>query len=132
MSHSPFTCRADVAYDVKVRLRQRSLCDGPAVDLVLLDMYLPDGGAAGLPKGLAPERLHEAIAQLREPPGVWSARELAERLGSSRVTARRYLEYFVEVGMVVRSLRYSGGGRPEVEYRCEHIEGDADRVAPPR
>jgi hypothetical protein len=71
---------------MKVRLRHRSLCAGPAVDLVLLDMYLPDGGAAGLPKGLAPERLHEAIAQLREPPGVWSARELAERLGSSRVT----------------------------------------------
>jgi hypothetical protein len=53
---------------MKVRLRHRSLCAGPAVDLVLLDMYLPDGGAAGLPKGLAPERLHEAIAQLREPP----------------------------------------------------------------
>jgi hypothetical protein len=85
MSYSPFTCRADVASDMKVRLRHRSLCAGPAVDLVLLDMY-PDGGAAGLPKGLAPERLHEAIAQLREPPGVWSARELAERLGSSRVT----------------------------------------------
>ena len=45
---------------------------------------------------------------------------------------RRYLEYLVEVGMVVRSLRYSGGGRPEVEHRCEHIEGDADPVTPPR
>jgi hypothetical protein len=45
--------------------------------------------------------------------------------------ARRYLEYFVEVGMVVRSLRY-GGGRPEVEYRCVHTEGDADPVTPPR
>jgi hypothetical protein len=34
--------------------------------------------------------------------------------------------------MVVRSLRYGGGGRPEVEYRCEHTEGDADPVTPPR
>jgi hypothetical protein len=33
--------------------------------------------------------------------------------------------------MVVRSLRY-GGGRPGVEYRCEHTEGDADPVTPPR
>ena len=46
--------------------------------------------------------------------------------------ARRYLEFFVEVGMVVRSLRYGGGGRPEVEYRCEYTEGDADPVTPPR
>ena len=92
-------------------------------------MYLPDGGAAGLPKGLAPERLHEAIAQLREPPGVWSARELASRQLEGH--ARRYLEYFVEVGMVVRSLRYGGGGRPEVEYRCEHTEGTLP-VTPPR
>lgn len=45
--------------------------------------------------------------------------------------ARRYLEYFVEVGMVVRSLRYGGGGRPEVEYRCEHTEGTLP-VTPPR
>jgi hypothetical protein len=46
--------------------------------------------------------------------------------------ARRYLEYFVEVGMAVRALRYGGGGRPEVEYRCENTEGDADPVTPPR
>jgi hypothetical protein len=67
----------------------RSLCDDPAVDLVLLDMYLPDGGAAGL-------------------------------------------QYFVEVGMAMRSLRHSGGGRPEVEYPCQHTEGDADPISPPR
>jgi len=95
-------------------------------------MYLSDGGAAGLPKGLARERLHEAIAQLREPPGRGvgqGARRLPRQLEGH---ARHYLEYFVEVGMVVRSLRYGGGGRPEVEYRCEHTEGDADPVTPPR
>jgi response regulator of citrate/malate metabolism len=63
---------------------------------------------------------------------LWSASELAEHLGISRGTARRYLEYFIEVGMAMRSLRCSGGGRPEVEYRCEHTEGDADPVTPPR
>ncbi len=25
--------------------------------------------------------------------------------------------------MVVRALRYGGGGRPEVEYWCEHTRG---------
>jgi hypothetical protein len=46
--------------------------------------------------------------------------------------ARRYLEYFVEAGMVVRSLLYGDGRRPEVEYRCEHTEGDADPLTPLR
>ena len=34
--------------------------------------------------------------------------------------------------MVVRSLLYDDGRRPEVEYRCEYTEGDADPVTPPR
>jgi hypothetical protein len=34
--------------------------------------------------------------------------------------------------MVVRSLLYGDGRRPEVEYRCEHTEGDPDPVTPPR
>jgi response regulator of citrate/malate metabolism len=46
-----------------------------------------------------------------------SAAEVASTSGSSRVTARRYLEYLVTSGMVVRSARYRSAGRPEVEYR---------------
>jgi response regulator of citrate/malate metabolism len=46
-----------------------------------------------------------------------SAAEVASESGSSRVTARRYLEYLVSSGMVVRSARYRSAGRPEVEYR---------------
>ncbi|MFD0516890.1 hypothetical protein [Paractinoplanes durhamensis] len=38
-------------------------------------------------------------------------------MGASRVTARRYLEHLAETGRVVRSPRYGGPGRPEVEYR---------------
>jgi response regulator of citrate/malate metabolism len=72
-----------------------------------------------LPKGLTAERLHEAMDHLRTPPGVLSARELAEKLDSSRVTARRYLEHLADVGLVARALRYGGSGRPEVEYRWQ-------------
>lgn len=73
--------------------------------------------AGALPKGLTAERLHEAMDQLRHSPAALSARELAERLDSSRVTARRYLEHLAGIGVVTRSLRYGGNGRPEVEYR---------------
>jgi response regulator of citrate/malate metabolism len=46
-----------------------------------------------------------------------SATEVAEATGSSRVTARRYLEHLADEGSVVRAPRYGGSGRPEVEYR---------------
>ena len=72
-----------------------------------------------LPKGLTAERLHEVMDHLRTTPGVLSASELAERLQSSRVTARRYLEHLADVGVAARGLRHGTGGRPEVEYRWQ-------------
>jgi response regulator of citrate/malate metabolism len=42
---------------------------------------------------------------------------VAEAIGASRVTARRYLEHLADTGLVERAPRYGGSGRPEVEYR---------------
>ncbi|MDI6097337.1 response regulator [Actinoplanes sp. NEAU-A12] len=71
-----------------------------------------------LPKGLDASTFDLTLAALRsaEPAGL-SAAEVAARTGTSRVTARRYLEHLAEAGRVVRSPRYGGPGRPEVEYR---------------
>ena len=68
-----------------------------------------------LPSGLSPETLDEVSRVLRDVLRV-SALEMAEKVGVSRVTARRYLEHLVEVGGVERHQRH-GRGRPEVEYR---------------
>ena len=38
-------------------------------------------------------------------------------LGTSRITARRYLEHLVEAAVASRTPRYGGTGRPETEYR---------------
>lgn len=69
-----------------------------------------------LPKGLDAGTLDRILAALRAAPGQ-SAGELADRVGTSRVTARRYLEHLVLAGSAHRSPRYGGPGRPEVEYR---------------
>jgi len=53
--------------------------------------------------------------RLRSAPS--SATEVADATGTSRVTARRYLEHLADTGVVARHSRYGGGGRPEVEYR---------------
>ena len=80
----------------------------------LLGLLRPPGGTA-LPKGLSAETLRLVTDRLRQAPS--SASEVAEATGTSRVTARRYLEHLADTGLVVRQHRFGGGGRPEVEYR---------------
>ena len=72
-----------------------------------------------LPKGISSESLQVVVSALRQAgdAGGMSAAEVAGSSGSSRVTARRYLEYLVTSGLVVRGARYRSAGRPEVEYR---------------
>ncbi|MFF3460127.1 response regulator [Streptomyces sp. NPDC002730] len=74
-------------------------------------------GSRELPKGLAPHTAELVERILREHPGGLSATECAEAGSLSRVSARRYLEYFVETGRVEVTLRYGGTGRPERRYR---------------
>ncbi|MFW5474414.1 response regulator [Knoellia sp. CPCC 206450] len=69
-----------------------------------------------LPKGMSEELLGRVVATLRESPSALSASEVAGHLGVSRVTARRFLEHLHESGVATRRSRYSGAGRPEVEY----------------
>jgi response regulator of citrate/malate metabolism len=69
-----------------------------------------------LPKGLGAETLDAIVEALRARPGQ-SAAEIASRTGTSRVTARRYLEHLVETGRATRVARHGGAGRPELEYR---------------
>ncbi len=77
---------------------------------------LRTSGEAGLPKGMSPGSLRLVTSVLRERPDDASASEVAEAMGASRVTARRYLEYLADQGLVERSPRYGGSGRPEVAY----------------
>ena len=83
---------------------------------------------AALPKGLSKPRLQEVTDRLRAAAGGLSATELGELVGTSRVTARRYLEHLAEAGVAERSLRQGRSGRPEVEYVWQH----AGSVSRPR
>lgn len=74
-------------------------------------------GAAQLPKGMSADSLRQVTDVLRGSSGGQSATEVAVSIGASRVTARRYLEHLADEGLVARSPRYGGSGRPEVAYR---------------
>jgi response regulator of citrate/malate metabolism len=71
---------------------------------------------APLPKGMGRETLDAVVAAVRTSAGL-SAAETGELIGASRITARRYLEYLADTGLVDRAPRYGGAGRPELEYR---------------
>ena len=54
---------------------------------------------------------------LRSSEVTLSATEVAEVVGLSRVSARRYLEHFVTTAQADVRLRYGSTGRPERRYR---------------
>ncbi|WP_408898591.1 response regulator [Nocardioides sp. R1-1] len=90
------------------------------VDQATIDRAFGTGRAVvvpqGLPKGLSPETA-DLVLEAARAAGEISASETAEVVGLSRVTARRYLEHFVDVGVAEVRLRYGGTGRPERRYR---------------
>ncbi|MCF7553412.1 response regulator [Pseudonocardia sp. WMMC193] len=73
-------------------------------------------GSTRLPKGLTGETAALVERVLREHGGDLSATECAEQTRLSRVSARRYLEHFVDTGAARVHLRYGGTGRPERRY----------------
>jgi response regulator of citrate/malate metabolism len=77
---------------------------------------LRTSGPAPLPKGMSAETLRDVTTALRASAEPLSATEVADVVGASRVTARRYLEHLAEGGLAERRPRYGRGGRPEVEY----------------
>ncbi|GAA3490330.1 MULTISPECIES: response regulator [Streptomyces] len=74
-------------------------------------------GSRELPKGLAAHTAELVERTLQAHPEGLSATECAEAGALSRVSARRYLEYFTTTGRAEVTLRYGGTGRPERRYR---------------
>ncbi|WP_172385500.1 response regulator [Streptomyces sp. MNP-20] len=74
-------------------------------------------GSRELPKGLAPHTADLVEHTLRAHPRGLSASECAAAGRLSRVSARRYLEFFAVTGRAEVTLKYGGTGRPERRYR---------------
>lgn len=91
--------------------------DQDQVDAMIRSLR-PQAPGRGLPKGLSAETLKHVEGVLADGVPL-SAGEVAERIGGSRVTARRYLEHLVTTSRAARDTRLGRTGRPEVEYRLE-------------
>ena len=75
---------------------------------------------AGMPKGLNAGTLARIEEILRESRSSLSSEEVASGAGISRVTARRYLEYLVEMGKADVERAYREIGRPVHMYSLVH------------
>ncbi|MYR42731.1 response regulator [Streptomyces sp. SID5910] len=85
------------------------------VDRALATLRAP--GPAALPKGLSAPTLERVTGTLRGAEEGLTAAGVAEAVGISRITARRYLEHLVDTGRARRSPLYGQVGRPELVYR---------------
>lgn len=111
--------------DLRGRLERYAVQRGRMLDTVVrgqadVDRVLAGAAAPAspvLPKGMSAETAELIERTLREADGSLSATECAGLTGVSRVSARRYLEYFHTVGSAEVSLRYGATGRPERRYR---------------
>ena len=70
-----------------------------------------------LPKGLSENTARLVTEALRGSTAPVTAAALGETLGMSRVSARRYLEYFASRGHVEVTPKYGDAGRPQNLYR---------------
>lgn len=70
-----------------------------------------------LPKGIDTFTLEQVIHLFKERKYTkLTATQLSEVIGTSRSTARRYLEYLVEMNILETKLLYGTVGRPERNY----------------
>lgn len=70
------------------------------------------------PKGIQKNTQDLILEYLKENPDTWfTGDEIAEKIGLTGVTVRRYMNYFTESGLVVSEMNYETGGRPCMKYR---------------
>lgn len=101
--------------------KARALLETAEVDQGAIDQLFGVAGSgarprAELPKGLSRETA-DLVRRSLSADEALSATECAERVGISRVSARRYLEYLEQTGVAQVRLKYGRTGRPERLYR---------------
>jgi response regulator of citrate/malate metabolism len=108
-----------------VRLRSH-LGSNPMVDQVEIDRFygleMAVRPADSLPKGLSENTLRLVEGFLRRADRPATAEEVAEGVGVTRVTARRYLEFLAGAGKAKFDVRYGAVGRPEHRYTVRKNE----------
>ncbi|MBQ8028518.1 MAG: response regulator [Clostridia bacterium] len=72
------------------------------------------------PKGIQEKTLQLIMEYLKTNNSEWfTGDEIAEKVGLTGVTVRRYMNYLAESGRVIGEMDYETGGRPCMRYKVE-------------
>ena len=83
------------------------------IDTFLLKSEKPQSTVLELPKGLTVRTFSTIVKQIiKRQRGAFSAADLAEETGISRVSVRKYLNHLVETDMLTVDIVYQETGRP--------------------
>lgn len=70
------------------------------------------------PKGIQEKTLQLIMEHLKENNDKWlTGDEIAEKVGLTGVTVRRYMTHLTEKGLITAQMNYETGGRPCMLYR---------------
>ena len=70
------------------------------------------------PKGIQEKTMQIILDEMRKNLPKWTTGdEIAERIGLTGVTVRRYLNYLTEKGILLSEIDYETGGRPCMRYK---------------
>ena len=70
------------------------------------------------PKGIQEKTMQTILDEMKKSPSKWlTGDEVAERIGLTGVTVRRYLNHLAEKGVLLSEIDYETGGRPCMRYK---------------
>ncbi len=98
-------------------LQRRSAAQEQSFTQKKLDRLLGVNNPERLPKGIDAATLEQIQHILRSTGHALSADDVGDRVGVSRVTAWRYLEYLQQTGFVAVEMEYGSVGRPIKRYK---------------
>ena len=72
------------------------------------------------PKGIQEKTLQTVLYEMKKNPSAWmTGDEIAERIGLTGVTVRRYLNHLNEKRILLSEINYETGGRPCMRYKVK-------------
>ena len=101
--------------------RQDAFHDLESFNQQHIDAILSSGSSKTieqLPKGIQDQTLETVRNFLeRNPDTEFTGEEIADKVGLSRVTVRRYMNFLLEKGEISGNMNYETGGRPCMLYK---------------
>lgn len=101
--------------------RQAAFHDVQAFSQQHIDALIGNAGAKScdaLPKGIQDQTLDTILIFLKENmQSEMTGEQIADKIGLSRVTVRRYMNYLQENGTISGRMNYETGGRPCMLYK---------------